>query len=241
SSVPPAASLSLVFGEGGCDIEHQGGQCSLGRGEWMWIDSGHAHRGVGRAGSDFLTVFVPDPAIEAAGLDLAPIGARVQPAPDDLQVTLQALTVLLLEGDGDQDEADSHAQVALDALLEHVGDHFEPAESSVKTDAALLSAKRMLDEAFQQDISIAAIADAVGLRGPSLSRGFVATWGVTPVHYRKQLKLRAATQLLVAGTSVSEAAAACGFADTAHLSRSFQFQYGIAPSAWQRRLGAKSG
>ncbi|MEM7605610.1 MAG: helix-turn-helix domain-containing protein [Myxococcota bacterium] len=232
SSVPPAASLSVVFGEGGCDVEHAGGNISLRHGDWMWIDSAYSHRGHGYAGSDFLTFFIPDAAIQCAGLDLAPIGARAQAAPEDLLTTMYALAALVLEGGGD-----GHERVALDALLDHVGDHFEPADARGKATSAALAAKQMLDEEFCTDTGISTIAEAVGLRGPDLSRSFVAAFGLTPVQYRKQLRLRAATQRLAAGASVGDASAVSGFSDNAHLSRTFQAQYGITPSAWQRRVG----
>lgn len=45
SIVPPAASLTFAWGEGGCAVEFGGGGFQMTRGDWMWIDAGFAHRG----------------------------------------------------------------------------------------------------------------------------------------------------------------------------------------------------
>ncbi|MEL6761262.1 MAG: AraC family transcriptional regulator [Myxococcota bacterium] len=231
SSVPPAASLSLVWGEGGCHLSHAGGELTIGSGEWMWIDSGYAHRGRGDADSDFLTLFVPDELVTDAGLDLAPIGASAQPAPADLATTLMMLAVLVLDG-----RADGFDRPALDALLDHVSTVFDALPPQEQVGEAVQKVRRWLEANFVEETSLGALAKDVGLSPAELSKRFYATWGVTPVQYRKQLRLKAATRELAAGRSITAAARNAGFSDTAHLSRTFQRQYGLSPSAWQQQI-----
>jgi len=131
STVPPAASLPYVWGQGGCALHHEGGGFAMGPGDWMWIDAGVAHRGENAPGSDFLTLFVSDDAVRDAGLDIAPIGAATQPAPEHLASTLTTLAALLLEGV----PARHVERPALEALLDWVGTSFEPRDASARDPA----------------------------------------------------------------------------------------------------------
>jgi len=80
------------------------------------------------------------------------------------------------------------------------------------------------------------MASGVGLSPSELSRRFARRYRLSPVAYRKQLRLVLATRALVWGETVSEAAIRSGFSDTAHFSRTFKEQYGITPSAWVARI-----
>jgi AraC-like DNA-binding protein len=57
---------------------------------------------------------------------------------------------------------------------------------------------------------------------------------MAPSDFQRQLRLRAARRLLVAGHPVAYAATLAGFADQAHLTRWFRRSYGITPGAYQR-------
>jgi len=225
--VPPAASLTFVWGQGGCTLDFEGGSFKMGPGDWMWIDSGFAHRGENAPGSDFLTVFIADQAVENAGLNLAPIGAATEPAPPELAGMLTALAALLLEGA----PALSFERPALDALLDWIGTVFEPMELRAE-DHAVRLARSVLKADPLSPTPIAEVAANVGLSGSELSRRFSRRYRLSPIAYRKQLRLVLATRELVQGRSISDAAHAAGFSDTPHLSRTFKDQYGVTPSAW---------
>jgi len=49
-----------------------------------------------------------------------------------------------------------------------------------------------------------------------------------------QQRLGRARALIAAGTPLSEAALACGFADQSHLNRHFVRCFGFTPGAWRR-------
>jgi len=232
SIVPPAASLTLAWGEGGCSLEFDGGRLRVRPGDWMWIDAGLAHQGENVPGSDFLTVFIPETYVAAAGLDVAPIGAAAQQAPAELARMLTRLAVLLLDG------VSTRALEApfLGTILDRVAATFAPRASAVSPDDPVCRAAAMLREHHQEGLRILDVADAVGLSRSELSRRFRERHRLTPKLYRKQLRLALATRALADGNSVIAAAHDAGFSDSAHLSRTFRQQYGITPSSWARRL-----
>jgi len=231
SIVPPAASLTLVWGDGSCAISFEGGALQMGPGDWMWIDSGFAHRGENVPGSNFLTVFISDELVAEAGLDLAPIGACSQPAPKALADVLTILAVLLLDGKPTR----AVERPALDVLLNYVGTVFEPGPD-VAADMLVQRARVILDSDPLSGMPLTALARTVGLSGSELSRRFKRRFRITPVVYRKQLRLVLAMKRLLGGATVSKAAHDACFSDAAHLSRTFKEQYGITPSAWVERV-----
>lgn len=232
SIVPPAASLTLAWGEGGCALSFEGGGFEMRSGGWMWIDAGFAHRGRNVPGSDFLTVFFSESLVRAACLDLAPIGAGTQPSPPPLARMLVALSARMLTGT----DTDAVSVPARAALLDWVGGEFAPGRGAGTVDPALAAGVAALRAEPLGERPIAEVARAAGLSGPEFSRRFSRRYRLTPVAYRKQLRLVVATRALAAHGSVTRAAHAAGFADAAHLSRTFREQYGISPSDWVRRV-----
>ena len=232
SIVPPHASLTLAWGAGGCSLEFAGGGFEVRPGECMWIDAGFAHRGENTPGSDFLSLFIPARHILAAALHIAPIGAASRTAPRDIADVLVGLSSLLLAG-----EATRFSEAPfLDAVLDWVGTGFRSLANIDDTHDAVSRAATMLRESQGDAISIASVAAEVGLSPSEMSRRFRAYHQVTPEVYRKQVRLARATRALAGGSSVVAAAHEAGFADTAHLSRTFRQQYGLTPSDWAQRF-----
>lgn len=60
-------------------------------------------------------------------------------------------------------------------------------------------------------------------------RKFKASFGITPHRYLTNIRLFKAQRLLMEGLSLTNAAAACGFADQAHLTRWHKRLFGITP------------
>jgi len=232
SIVPPAASLTFAWGKGGCSLEFGGGRLRMRPGDWMWIDAGFVHRGENQPGSDFLTVFIPDQYVTAAALHIAPIGAAAQRAPSELASMLTCLAVLLLEGSSTR----TIEAPFLDTILDWVGTTFEPHEAINGHSDPSSRAAAMLRDHECSELRISDIANAVGLSHSELSRQFKRYYRVTPKLYRKQVRLALATRALASGSSVLAAAHDAGFSDSAHLSRTFREQYGIAPSRWSRQV-----
>ncbi|MBE1465747.1 AraC family transcriptional regulator [Kibdelosporangium phytohabitans] len=95
-------------------------------------------------------------------------------------------------------------------------------------------ARDLLDEAYLEPLGADDLADAAGCSRFALYRAFKSAYGMSPSDYQRQLRLRAARRLIVAGISPAEAASRAGFADQAHLTRWFRRCYGITPGEYQR-------
>ncbi|MFQ3787191.1 helix-turn-helix domain-containing protein [Halomonas sp. A29] len=88
---------------------------------------------------------------------------------------------------------------------------------------------------------VAEMAERCHLAEAVFARQFRALTGLSPHEWLVRQRLARACELLqVGGASLTEVALACGFADSAHFSRSFRRQHDVSPSEW-RRLMASGG
>ncbi|HVW45011.1 MAG TPA: AraC family transcriptional regulator [Amycolatopsis sp.] len=92
----------------------------------------------------------------------------------------------------------------------------------------------LLDVEYARDLRTSELAEVAGCSRYALHRGFVAAYGLAPSDYQRQLRLRAARRMLVAGRSPADAAAGSGFADQSHLTRWFKRYYGVTPGTFRR-------
>lgn len=95
-------------------------------------------------------------------------------------------------------------------------------------------AGEVIEANLDGELSIAALAAAVGVSPSHLMRRFRREMGA-PVHaYLTQRRLARAKSMLLAGTAPAEVAATLGFADQAHLTRRFKQFTGVTPAAMTR-------
>ncbi len=85
------------------------------------------------------------------------------------------------------------------------------------------------------DTSLEALAARVSLSPSRLMHVFSESVGTPLRPYLLWLKLQRAATSIVNGVALTEAAMGAGFADAAHMSRTFQRMFGMTPSALQRR------
>ena len=85
---------------------------------------------------------------------------------------------------------------------------------------------------YARDIPIDELVEVANLSRYHLIRAFCKEYGLPPHAYANQVRLMAAKQLLVAGSSAAEAAVSAGFYDQSHLNRVFKRAYGITPGAY---------
>jgi AraC-like DNA-binding protein len=83
--------------------------------------------------------------------------------------------------------------------------------------------------------SLARWAALLGLARETVSRAFSAAFGVSARQFRAELRARAAWLRIVRTRErLAEIAAASGFADQAHMTRSIRQLTGASPAAWRR-------
>jgi AraC-like DNA-binding protein len=159
--------------------------------------------------------------------------ALTQPVFDDppLRHALQQLFARLLHGSVDpmaQDEA--WAQVCGRLLARHANRaaakrHLAPALGRVRD--------RLADDLAHAP-SLDELAALAGLSRYQVLRHFAEAHGMPPHAWLRQRRVERARGLIAHGTGLADAASACGFADQAHMTRSFVQQLGFTPGAWQR-------
>lgn len=97
-------------------------------------------------------------------------------------------------------------------------------------DPRLASLLAMLEAEPMNRLSQTDLAARLGLERTQALRYFKATTGSTFRRYKRWVGLQNAARLIVAGELVRTAALDSGFADTAHLTRTFRQSFGLTPS-----------
>ena len=92
-------------------------------------------------------------------------------------------------------------------------------------------AQDAINSLYMTDLSVAEIADGLGLDRRYLSRIFRRDTGMTVMDYLIKVRMEEARRLLSAGLSVSRVAELVGYNDPFYFSKSFKKYFGIAPSS----------
>lgn len=93
-----------------------------------------------------------------------------------------------------------------------------------------------IDAHLARDLSLAALADTVGLSPYHFARAFKAATGLAPHQYVIGRRVERAKDLLHDGDhTVAAVAAAVGFAHQGHLARHFRRRVGVTPGAFRGR------
>jgi AraC-like DNA-binding protein len=98
-------------------------------------------------------------------------------------------------------------------------------------DPRVLRAMRMLSDRADDPPTLGEAATAVGLSPGRFRHLFVAETGLPYRGYALWLRLGRAVDVFATGGSLTDAAHEAGFADSAHLSRTFRRMFGLAPSS----------
>jgi transcriptional regulator GlxA family with amidase domain len=93
----------------------------------------------------------------------------------------------------------------------------------------------VVDANLEHGVRITELAAGARLSKSHFSRAFKAHFGRSPQQYILERRVaRAQHLMLVSSWRLCDVAQACGFADQAHLSRTFRRMVGVAPNAWRR-------
>lgn len=107
--------------------------------------------------------------------------------------------------------------------------------------ARIAAARRMIDERWQEKLTLDGIARACGINRDKLSRGFRATYRTTVADRIAENRLSGAHRLLCAtDLPVATIGYRCGYLNNASFTRAFTRRFGLAPSQLRQR-GALRG
>lgn len=141
---------------------------------------------------------------------------------------------------------DSMLQVILSYLLRFSGQALRAKEA----DAAprtyeirqMMWVKQYLDEHLQRNVSLSDIEPMVNLNRYSIIRSFKQAFGITPMRYLLDARLKEACFYLeTSDTSVRQIAELCGFNSANYFSQMFERHKGISPSAYRKRYRDRPG
>jgi AraC family transcriptional regulator len=104
------------------------------------------------------------------------------------------------------------------------------ATSALSDDALVSQAISLIRRSLDKPITLAAVAKAVRRSPSRLAHRFREATGLPLRRYVLWSRLRAAAEEAMRGASLTEAAHRAGFADSAHLSRTFRAMFGVTPS-----------
>jgi AraC family transcriptional regulator len=122
------------------------------------------------------------------------------------------------------------ARALVDNLLGHKSDRNCNTDRNSNEDALVAQVRTLIGERLDGPITLAALAKAVHKSPSRLAHRFREETGVPLRRYVLWRRLRAAVEFAMRGARLTEAAHLAGFADSAHLSRTFRAMFGIAPS-----------
>ncbi len=126
---------------------------------------------------------------------------------------------------------------AVDALRPHLRPAPRRAHTRAHAEhAAVRRAVAHLRERWDRPVPLAQLAGVAGLSRFELVRRFGAQVGVPPHAFQLGLRVDRARALLAAGEPPAAVAAACGFADQAHLTRTFRRLVGTTPGRYARAV-----
>jgi AraC-like DNA-binding protein len=104
----------------------------------------------------------------------------------------------------------------------------------------LTRARREIERTFCDPLYIRHYAEIAGSTPAAFTRAFARRFGIPPLRYRNELRLRdAATRLASRGSAtVAEIGARVGFTDPSYFSRAFASYFGMPPAAYATRFAS---
>lgn len=200
----------------------------------------HDGRPLGAPTRRWSTVYV-EPQLLSAMADLRGSG--------DVRITqaafrdgeLQAAVIALLQALEQWQQGSLDALACEEALVHACGllvARHTTQRAAAETNVPVAAARRRLSEEWLDPPSLAQLAADAGVSRFQLLRRFTQVHGCTPHAWLTQERLERARTLIAAGSTLADAAGACGFADQAHMTRLFTRQFGFTPGTWRR---AQSG
>ncbi len=109
-----------------------------------------------------------------------------------------------------------------------------PSPENMNNDYATEAKDFILANLNDPDLKVGTVADHIGVSRSALFRVFTEKYGVSPMQYIVNQRMQAAKQLLAEGTSVKDAAAACGYDNPLYFSTVFKSINGMTPTEFRK-------
>ncbi len=87
-----------------------------------------------------------------------------------------------------------------------------------------------------KDVSLGVLSRVTGLNRFHLVHVFTKAVGIAPHAFLRQIRVRKAKQLLLAGQGIAEVALNCGFTDQSHLTRWFKRLWAVTPAQYRNSV-----
>ena len=113
------------------------------------------------------------------------------------------------------------------------------AADPIAVNLAVEAFRSYLDEHLFEPVTIAAVADTLGVGPTHLARGFKTTFGIAPHAYVVTRRLEVARDRILAGQPLADVASEVGFFDQAHLTRRFKRFLGVTPGRFPSGADAR--
>jgi AraC-like DNA-binding protein len=200
----------------------------VGAGQGFVLPPHVAHRCLDRGGVDcrVLCLDAPPPPMPQ------PAWGRI--ASPEWRAAFDRAFALAIGGDDGLDQA----LTALTALATSLVGALAP--STAVEPRAVRQARRDLLADLAEGKTLLSLARGAGLSPFHLERLYLRCTGLTPRQQQTLARLRRVRTLLGEGVTLSEAAAACGFADQSHLNRVFKRLMGVPPGRYRAQLRAET-
>jgi AraC-like DNA-binding protein len=211
-------------------------QVEAGPGCAITVNAGEVHDGssVGENGRTWRMLYIGAPVLQAAASDVF-ADARAEfefASPVIADPRVARLVLLLLASEtGAADEAMRSEELLL-AVTARTG--VRRSADPTTLPASVATAKQRIDDDPASSLSLATLARLSGVSRFQLLRSFVRATGFTPHAYVVQRRTDLARKLISGGEGLADVAAASGFADQSHMTRTFVRKYGLTPGAYAR-------
>ena len=127
-----------------------------------------------------------------------------------------------------------HKVYAVKSVFYHVLQLLAEREHRAPNENGFRESLRYMEMHFASpSLTLGEVAHAGFMSEATLRRKFHENLGTSPKEHLTKLRLMRGITLLCAGTSVKDAAFACGFSDEKFFSRTVKKQYGAPPSAFR--------
>jgi len=163
--------------------------------------------------------------------DFQPLAAQLSLDPR-LTAGLVQLYRSLLDADASALQKQSQAQLYASTLLQRLGAPHLPVDETPDPPRLRLAAEYLADHCAEA-ISLDDLSQAVGLSPTHLIRSFKRRYGLTPHAYLIDHRIRQARARLRQGDGLADVALATGFADQAHLQRTFKRLVAATPGQYR--------